>query len=255
MSVRIFTVLALAAIVGGCSTVSADKYARDMGAQKEYISELEKRNQELESQNQAATRQLDDATLARTSDELYGQIARQLQAALASLRNGETEGMAYNSRTGAWEMGTDLLFESGSAKVSAKGSEILKKFADAHKGRSFSFRIVGHTDRAPIVKAETTKLLDTDTNMELSARRAVAVMGALKGFGIPESSFAECVGMGNRQPCAPNDRNAANMKKNRRVEIFVLSTAGELKTSAEKSEKAPAHKGKAHAPKKDTTTK
>jgi len=149
MSVRIFTVLALAAIVGGCSTVSADKYARDMGAQKEYIGELEKRNQELESQNQAANRQLDDATLARTSDELYGQIARQLEAALASLRNGETDGMKYNSKTGAWEMGTDLLFDSGSDKISAKGGEILKKFADAHKGQSYSFRIVGHTETDP----------------------------------------------------------------------------------------------------------
>jgi len=246
-----FTVLALAAVVGGCSTVSGDKYARDIGAQKEYISELERRNSELESQNQGISRQLDDATLARTSDELYGQIARQLQAALAGLRNGDTDGMSYNPKTGAWEMGTDLLFDSGSDKVSSKGSEILKKFADAHKGRSFSFRIVGHTDRAPIVKEQTKKLLATDTNMELSARRAIAVMGALKDFGIPESAFAECVGMGDRQPCAPNDKNAANMKKNRRVEIYVLSTAGALRTAADKAEK----KEKTHAPKKDMTTK
>jgi flagellar motor protein MotB len=251
MSVRLLSVLALAATVGGCATVSADKYARDMGALRTYNDTLERRNQELESQNQGISRQLDDATLARTSDELYGQIARQLQAALATLRNGETDGMSYNPKTGAWEMGTDLLFDSGSPVVSAKGREILKKFADAHKGRSFNFRIVGHTDRAPIVKPGTQKLLDTDTNMELSARRAIAVMGVLKDFGIPESSFAACEGLGNRQPCAPNDRNAANMKKNRRVEIYVLSTAGELKTSAEK----PARKEKAHTPKKDTTTK
>jgi flagellar motor protein MotB len=154
--------------------------------------------------------------------------------------------MSFNTKTGAWEMGTDLLFESGSDKISAGGNEILKKFADAHKGRSFNFRVVGHTDRAPITKAGTKERLDTDTNMELSADRAIAVMGALIKFGIPESSFAECVGKGNREPCASNDRSAANMKKNRRVEIFVIASSGTSKTAA------PA---KSAAPKKDKTTK
>lgn len=240
MSFRVRSMLALAAVAAvgsGCATVSADKYDRDVAALKEYVGTLERRNLELESQNQSINRRLDDATLARASDELYGQIARQLQAALAALRNGETEGMTYNAKTGAWEMGTDLLFDSGSDKISAKGNEILKKFADAHKGRAFSFRIVGHTDSARIAKKDTKDRLFTDTNMELSALRAIKVMGALKEFGVPESAFAECVGFGNKQPCAPNDRNAANMKKNRRVEIYVLSSPGSAKISADKAGK------------------
>jgi flagellar motor protein MotB len=240
MSFRFRSVLALAAVAAvgsGCATVAADKHDREVRALKEYADSLERRNLELEAQNQSIHRRLDDATLARTTDELYGQIARQLQAALAALRNGETDGMSYNPKTGAWEMGTDLLFDSGSANVSAKGKEILKKFAEAHKTRGYQFRIVGHTDRAPITREPTKKLLDTDTNMELSALRAIAVMGALKGFGITESSFAECVGMGNKQPCAPNDRNAANMKKNRRVEIYVLAVPGSARTSADKTGK------------------
>jgi flagellar motor protein MotB len=133
-------------------------------------------------------------------------------------------------------MGTDLLFDSGSDKVSTKGRDILKKFADAHKDRSINFRIVGHTDRAPISRAQTKQLLATDTNLELSALRAIAVMGALKEFGIPESSFAECVGKGNREPAVANDRSAQNMKKNRRVEIYILQAAGSVPTAAPKRE-------------------
>lgn len=240
MSVRLMSAVVIvvsAAAATGCATVSADKYARDIAALQGYNDTLERRNQELEAQNQAVSRQLDDHTLARTSDELYGQLARQLQAALDALKNGEGEGMAFNPKTGAWEMGTDLLFDSGSNKISPKGNEILKKFADAHKGRSFSFRVVGHTDSARIAKKRTQDLLETDTNMELSALRAIAVMGALKGFGIPESSFADCIGKGNQNPCATNDKNPANMKKNRRVEIFVLATSGSVPSAAPKRDK------------------
>ncbi len=254
MSVRLPSILVVvfaAASAVGCATVSSEKYARDIAALKDFNDTLVRRNQELESQNEALSRISDETALVRTTDELYGQLARQLQTALNALRNGDSEGMAFNPKTGAWEMGTDLLFDSGSDKISVKGSEILKKFADAHKGKSYSFRIVGHTDRAPITKEDTKKRLDTDTNMELSADRAIAVMGALIKFGIPESSFSDCIGKGNHDPCAPNDRSAANMKKNRRVEIYVLSTAGALRTAADKAEK----KEKTHAPKKDMTTK
>jgi flagellar motor protein MotB len=243
MSVRLSSVVALAVAAAsftGCATVTAEKYARDMDALRRYNEQLERQNQELLTQNQAVGRQLDDNVLARTTDELYGQLARQLQSALDSIRSGDSGGMSFNPRTGAWEMGTDLLFESGSAKVSAQGKEILKKFADAHKTGAYSFRIVGHTDSAKIAKKGTKDLLDTDTNVELSSLRAISVMGELKSCGLPESSFAECVGKGNREPCAPNDKSPANMKKNRRVEIYVLAGSGALKTSA---------------PKRDLTTK
>jgi flagellar motor protein MotB len=237
MSVRLSSMLALAIAAStaiGCASVPAEKYARDIQALRDYNDALVRQNEELLTQNESLNRRVDDTEIARTSDELYSQLARQLQTALESLRHGDPGGMTFNTKTGAWEMGTDLLFESGSAKISAQGHEILKKFADAHKGRTYSFRIIGHTDRAPITKKKTQDMLDTDTNMELSALRAIAVMGALKSFGIPESSFAECIGKGNREPCAPNDRVAANMKKNRRVEIFVLAASGSLKTAASK---------------------
>ncbi|MBI4566019.1 MAG: OmpA family protein [Planctomycetes bacterium] len=236
MSARVTSVVALltAAVASiGCASVPASRYSRDIAAQKEYIATLEQRNRDLEVQVQSLLRQSDERMIAKTTDELYAQIARQLQEALRGLRgNDSEEGMEYDARRGAWITGTDLLFDSGSFAVSVKGKEILKKFAEAHKDQNVRFRVVGHTDRAPVVRAKTKQALDTDTNMELSARRAVAVMGQLKSYGISESAFEECVGMGNNSPRAPNDRNATNMKKNRRVEIFVVRS-GVAPASAE----------------------
>lgn len=214
---------AVLVFAAGCSGTHVNKlqYDRDVAALKDYAAALERRNADLEAKARALENLEDIQLVARTQDELYQQIADHLRAALEVFRE-DGDAMTYDARRGVWTAGTDLLFDSGSWTISAKGLEVLKKFAEAHKGKDVRFRIAGHTDRAPIVKENTKKALDTDTNMELSARRALAVMGQLKKFGLAEGQFTECVGMGNQRPAAPNDRNAANMKKNRRVEIFVL---------------------------------
>ena len=101
-------------------------------------------------------------------------------------------------------------------------------------------RFAGTLAAIPDLRLMTVSHGDPVTSDPAAALRAIAVMGALTKFGIPESSFSDCIGKGNKEPCALNDRNPANMKKNRRVEIYVLAAPGAVKTSA---------------PKKDTTTK
>lgn len=219
--IAVVSVAALGAV--GCSGTYVNKlqYDRDVNALKEYTQTLERRNAELEAKAKAFENIEDLQLVARTQDEIYQQVADSLKAAMEALRHdGET--MTFDPKRGVWTAGTDLLFDSGSWTISAKGQEILKKFAEAHRGKTIRFRVVGHTDRAPIARESTKKALDTDTNMELSARRAVAVMGQLVKFGLGENQFVECIGMGNQRPVAQNDRSAGNMKKNRRVEIFVL---------------------------------
>jgi outer membrane protein OmpA-like peptidoglycan-associated protein len=211
---------ALVAVGCGGTMVNKAQYDRDIQALKDYAESVDRRNKELEAQA-AGWRNVEDIKLiATTQEELYRQIAESLKQALSGL-HGEAGDLTFDAKSGKWTMGTDLLFDSGSWKITAKGMEILKKFADAHKGKEWRFRVVGHSDRAPIVKKATMDALETDTQMELSVRRSVAVVGALQKFGMTEKQF-ECVGMGNTQPIAPNDRNVANMKKNRRVEIFIL---------------------------------
>lgn len=221
--VRIAVVAAAAFSAAGCAaTVSRDQYDREMSAKDEFIQTLERRNADLEAKDRARGNMEDMKLIATTQDELYQQIADQLKAALGALRHDGDDAMTFDPKRGAWTLGADLLFDSGTWTISAKGLEVLKKFAEAHRGKAMRFRIVGHTDRAPIAKKGTMDKLATDTNTELSVLRAVAVMGALKKFGSFSESQFECAGMGNTQPAAPNGRSAADMKKNRRVEIFVL---------------------------------
>ena len=221
----------VAAVSAGCGQMSIARHNEIVDAQREYVRQLEARNQGLEASNASLLRQDDEDKLARTTDELYAGIAKQLEGALKDLCDSDGDGMTHNGK-GVWTAGTDLLFESGSWTISTKGKEVLKKWAEAHRTANLRFRVVGHTDKAPIARASTKDKLETDTNMELSVRRAVAVMGLLKEFGIAEKSFVECVGRGSSQPC-----DSTSMKKNRRVEISVISGSTSVPTSAPKNEK------------------
>lgn len=81
-----------------------------------------------------------------------------------------------------------------------------------------------------LIQAEDTKLkleghTDSEgndvTNMDLSERRAQAVVTFLKNKGIPESRFQTVVGKGESEPVATNETSAGRAK-NRRVVIVLL---------------------------------
>lgn len=217
---------AIAVSAAGCG-VARDTYDRDVNALRETNEQLEARVRELQPIAEAYDRLSREYKISEAESQFYDSIAKQLADALAGLRGADGTDMSFDPKKGVWTFGTDLLFDSGSFTVGPKGMEILRKFADAYRGQNMRFRIVGHTDNAPIVRANTKSRLDTDTNMELSSNRAMAVYAQLLKFNLPESRFAEIVGMGNSSPAAPNDKNSVNRKKNRRVEIFLVKTGAQ----------------------------
>ncbi len=73
-----------------------------------------------------------------------------------------------------------------------------------------TFRVVGHTARVGTVQSQ----------MDLSVKRAKAIVDFLVSQGIPASRFLY-EGKGGTEPVAPNDTEE-NMAKNRRVEIVIL---------------------------------
>src|SRR5262245_61241573 len=220
IAVVIASVCILAASTGCQSYVGYDKYARDVETLKETNRELTERNEKLESIAAAYDRLAADYQVEKTEAERYDEIAKLLAGSLEGIRNDDgTAAMHYDARRGVWTMATDLLFDSGSFTISPKGLEILKKFGDAYKAQDVRFRVVANTDNARIASAPTKERLETDTNLELSAKRAIAVFGQLLKSGLKESRFVEVIGMGNLQPAAANDSSAANRRKNRRVEI------------------------------------
>lgn len=98
---------------------------------------------------------------------------------------------------------TDVLFATDSSRLTATGRKWLQDFF-ASAG-AFGYAIYGHTDSRA----------SDEYNMRLSQRRADAVAAVARASG---GVVERVLGFGERRPVAPND-SAANMQKNRRVEI------------------------------------
>jgi chemotaxis protein MotB len=114
----------------------------------------------------------------------------------------------------------DILFDPGSAKISQKGLEGMKLFADIIKaeGMDLFLRIDGHTDADPI-KATKDKYRD---NWDLGYERSYQVAKTLFGAGVPEEKVVLASFAMYNPVVAENTKDAK--AKNRRVEILLLHT-------------------------------
>jgi len=98
---------------------------------------------------------------------------------------------------------TDTLFATDSAKLTAAGRARLESFFQSTG--AFGYGIYGHTDSRA----------SAGYNQRLSERRAASVAAVAKSVG---GVVERQIGFGETQPVAPNT-SAANMQKNRRVEV------------------------------------
>ncbi|HYE97417.1 MAG TPA: OmpA family protein [Planctomycetota bacterium] len=212
MSSKIWgVVLGLSAVVG-CqgNWVTYEQYNRDVNQLREYTDALERDNAALRAKAEAYDRLKNDSALYSAANKTYAELADSLKRALQDLGVDESEVKIQN---GTVTFGTDILFDLGSWTLTSRGKQILGTFAKAQKGQHM--RIVGHTDRKPIVRKPTKDALETDTNTELSTKRAVAVMGELLKSGVSERQIDSVVGMGSTRPRGSD-------KDSRRVEIFLV---------------------------------
>jgi chemotaxis protein MotB len=110
----------------------------------------------------------------------------------------------------------DMLFNTGSYRVSNKADKILKKLADVINSEpSLDVMVEGHTDSRSI---NTAKIQD---NWDLSVLRATSVVRKLqKQFKVaPEQLIAS--GRSSYQPLVDND-SKENRAKNRRTRIILM---------------------------------
>ncbi len=105
---------------------------------------------------------------------------------------------------------SDISFTKGRADIQSNFRTVLDQFASGLAANpTTKITIIGHTDSS-----------GTDAvNNPLSVNRAANTRDYLVNHGISISRFA-IDGRGSREPLVAND-TAANMAKNRRVEIFV----------------------------------
>ncbi|WP_204113411.1 OmpA family protein [Shimia biformata] len=99
---------------------------------------------------------------------------------------------------------TDQFFKTDSYRINASGRARLEKFFK--ESDAFAFSVIGHTDSRA----------SDEYNMRLSLNRANSVAKIGKSTG---ARIIDVRGYGERKPAVPNT-SAANMAKNRRVEIL-----------------------------------
>lgn len=116
---------------------------------------------------------------------------------------------------------SDVLFNSGSARLSKKGTDTIKKVAKLLVSiPNKQFQIEGHTDNVPIRSAKYP------SNWELASARALTVLKIMKDAGlaanrISAASFAET------KPVTSNDSKEGK-SLNRRIDIVVLPDLSKL---------------------------
>ena len=212
----------------GCSAtwMSRDEHETLTRELTEYKNALEAENAALRIKGADYDRMKAELENNGETAKFYNELAASLRNAFKSVGIEPTEITVHDD--GRVTFATDILFDLASWNLTPRGKEILAKFAQTQKTNVM--KIVGHTDRKPIVSAGLKKALETDTNKELSVKRALAVMGELLHHGIREGQIASVEGHGSAEPKKTD-------KESRRVEIFIVPGAQVQPTSFQKTTK------------------
>lgn len=110
---------------------------------------------------------------------------------------------------------SDVLFKSGSSRLSDKGTETIKKVSELLVSiGDKQFQVEGHTDNVPIRSKKYP------SNWELASARALTVLKIMVGAGMPENRIS-AASFGDTKPVASNDSKAGR-SLNRRIDIVVI---------------------------------
>jgi chemotaxis protein MotB len=119
------------------------------------------------------------------------------------------------------ELATDVLFASGSAKLSEEGKAAITEVAGVLASiPNRSFQVEGHTDNVPISTAQYR------SNWDLAAARAITVLRTMAEAGMPEDRIS-AASFGQSKPARPND-SSEGKAANRRIEIVVVPDLSSL---------------------------
>jgi chemotaxis protein MotB len=144
------------------------------------------------------------------------EMGRRVQEALAEAGLAGSAEIQYDDRGLAIVVGTDdVLFASGSARVTERGRAIIAAIAPELTKVSNQIAVEGHTDTVPLNR-------NGYTNWNLSTDRAVAVVNRLAGDHGVAPRRLTASGHGEYVPRDAADTADAR-RRNRRVEIVILT--------------------------------
>ncbi|MBO9716834.1 MAG: flagellar motor protein MotD [Pseudoxanthomonas sp.] len=151
----------------------------------------------------------------RRARRQLGDIATQMENALASLVEAK---LITIKRSDLWlevEINSDILFDTGSAALDLTARGVLAKLAAVLHDTPNPVRVEGYTDNQPISTAAFP------SNWELSAARAASVVHLFASQGVAQERLA-MVGYGEYRPRADNATEEGR-NRNRRVVLIVLA--------------------------------
>lgn len=207
----------------------------ELKKQREQLAELLKDKSRLRETTLELQEALADLSRRKAMADRRVAEARGLLARFKPLIDAGTLRVTLDAGRMVLSLPTDVLFDTGSARLSKVGKQAVTEvalvlredFADRN------FQVEGHTDDVPIHNEHYP------SNWELASARALGVVKLMVSQGVAASTLS-AASHGEHLPAKPND-GAANRAYNRRIEIILVpdmtSLPGfeELKTAIEKS--------------------
>ncbi len=220
--------IGLACLLSGTlACVSAGKYdakvadAEALAAQKtdlkRQVAELKGTVTLLEASETDLAQQLNEreaqvSEMQSTYDALMAELHDELQTGKVEIERVR-DGIRLS-------LDDEILFESGSANLDAKGQQVLSKVASKVEGSPSLVEVVGHTDNLRIRKSLASRY---PSNWELGGARAASVVRLLQQEGVSGERL-RATSVAEFDPVLPNVSDA-NRSRNRRIEIRLRPTS------------------------------
>jgi chemotaxis protein MotB len=134
--------------------------------------------------------------------------------------NGKLKAKIVDGRM-VLELQTDILFDSGSAKLSEEGAATIREVGQLLASiPDRKFQVEGHTDNVPI------KTKTYPSNWELASARAINVVKEMVDAGMPDKRISAAA-FADTRPTASN-QTPEGRAQNRRIEIVIVPDLSDL---------------------------
>lgn len=203
------------------STAQSQQLRSELERQGKNVDELLSSKGALASSLAQARSRMDELRRAQTAAEARASLFRDLAVRLKRMTDaGELEIKLRSGRM-VLALPTDVLFDSGRAKLSPRGREAIAQLSAVLATlKERRFQVAGHTDSDPI------RYSGFESNWDLSNARALQVVRVMVESGVSPSMLS-AAGYAEFDPVAGND-SAEQKSKNRRIEITLQPNIDEL---------------------------
>lgn len=199
-----------------------ENYKMQLGAAQSKISELNNKlgladNQKTQMQDSINDMKnaMDQLKKRRMETEKRLAEFRELTSKFSKMVNSGKLSVKVVQGRMTVALSTDILFSSGSAKLSTDGIKAIKEVSALLKGlEGRKYQIEGHTDNIPM-KSELYP-----SNWELASARAMTVVKTMIDAGLPPDQISGA-SYADTQPVSDNS-TAEGKKLNRRISIVIV---------------------------------